>query len=73
MLDHFKQPDPVGLPGAEIPEPYPVPDMKQSLSFGTLYFKNTAVYGINKFRILHVNAEIGTMEVNIMPFLTVLI
>ncbi|XP_075981455.1 uncharacterized protein LOC142980058 [Anticarsia gemmatalis] len=63
ILEHFKQPDPVGLPGAEIPEPYPVPDMKQSLSFGTLYFKNTAVYGISKFRILYVNAEIGSMEV----------
>ncbi|XP_026726410.1 uncharacterized protein LOC113507009 [Trichoplusia ni] len=63
MLEHFKQPDPVGLPGAEIPEPYPVPDMKQSLQFGTLYFKNTAVYGISKFRILYVKAEIGAMEV----------
>ncbi|CAH0600258.1 unnamed protein product [Chrysodeixis includens] len=63
MLEHFKQPDPVGLPGAQIPEPYPVPDMKQSLQIGTLYFKNTAVYGISKFRILYVNAEIGAMEV----------
>lgn len=63
ILEHFKQPDPVGLPGAEIPEPYPVPDMKQALSFGTLYFKNTAVYGISKFRILYVNAEIAAMEV----------
>uniref|UniRef100_A0A2H1WHE6 SFRICE_032319 n=1 Tax=Spodoptera frugiperda TaxID=7108 RepID=A0A2H1WHE6_SPOFR len=64
ILEHFKQPDPVGLPGAAIPDPYPVPDMKQSLSFGTLYFKNTAVYGISKFRILYVNAEIGAMEVH---------
>lgn len=64
IIDHFKQPDPIGVPGAEIPEPYPVPDMKQTLSFATLYFKNTAVYGISKFRILYVNAEIGAMEVS---------
>lgn len=63
ILEHFKQPDPVGLPGAEIPEPYPVPDMKQTLSFATLYFKNTAVYGISKFKILHINAEMSSMEV----------
>ena len=63
MLEHFKQEDPVGLPGADIPDPYPVPDMKQSLQLGTLYFKNTAVHGISKFRILYVNAEIGAMEV----------
>ncbi|CAK1600167.1 unnamed protein product [Parnassius mnemosyne] len=63
ILEHFKKPNPVGIPGAEVPEPYPVPDMKQSLSLGTLYFKNTAVYGISKFRILYVNAEIGAMAV----------
>lgn len=66
MLEHFKQEDPVGLPGADIPDPYPVPDMKQSLQLGTLYFKNTAVHGISKFRILYVNAEIGAMEVTIL-------
>ncbi|XP_023933795.2 uncharacterized protein LOC112042850 [Bicyclus anynana] len=64
ILEHFKQPNPVGIPGAKVPDPYSVPDMKQSVSIGTLYFKNTAVYGISKFRILYVNAEIGAMEVH---------
>ncbi|XP_072935637.1 uncharacterized protein [Epargyreus clarus] len=64
VLDHFKKPDPVGIPGAKIPEPYYVPDMKQSMSLGTMYFKNTALYGISKFRILYVNAEVGSMEVH---------
>ncbi|CAG4921404.1 unnamed protein product [Colias eurytheme] len=64
VLEHFKKPNPVGLPGAKIPEPYHVPDMKQSISLGTMYFKNTAVYGISKFRILHVDAEMGAMEVH---------
>ncbi|RVE47053.1 hypothetical protein evm_008335 [Chilo suppressalis] len=64
ILEHFKQPNPIGMPGASVPEPYAVPDMKQTLTFGTtLYFKNTAVYGISKFRIVYINAEIGAMEV----------
>ncbi|XP_050665576.1 uncharacterized protein LOC126965857 [Leptidea sinapis] len=64
ILEHFKKPNPVGIPGAKIPEPYYVPDMKQSMSLGTMYFKNTAVFGISKFRILKVDAEIGAMEVH---------
>ncbi|XP_026484646.2 uncharacterized protein LOC113392431 [Vanessa tameamea] len=64
VLEHFKKPNPVGIPGAKVPDPYRVPDMKQSISLGTLYFKNTAVYGISKFRILYVNAEIRAMEVH---------
>ncbi|XP_045761215.1 uncharacterized protein LOC123864652 [Maniola jurtina] len=64
ILEHFKQPNPVGIPGAKVPDPLRVPDMKQSVSIGTLYFKNTDVYGISKFRILYVNAEIGAMEVH---------
>ncbi|XP_061721251.1 uncharacterized protein LOC133528057 [Cydia pomonella] len=63
-MEHYQQPEPVGLPGADVPDPYPVPDMTHSISFGTtLHFKNTLVYGISKFRILHINAEIGDMEV----------
>ncbi|XP_032517055.2 uncharacterized protein LOC116769936 [Danaus plexippus] len=64
VLEHFKQPNPVGLPGAKVPDPHKVPDMKHSVSIGTLYFKNTSVYGISKFRILNINAEIGAMEVH---------
>ncbi|KAG6448015.1 uncharacterized protein LOC115442087 isoform X2 [Manduca sexta] len=37
--------------------------MKQPFSFATMYFKNTAVYGISKFRIVYVNTEISAMQV----------
>ncbi|KAJ0181375.1 hypothetical protein K1T71_003460 [Dendrolimus kikuchii] len=63
VLEHFKDPDPIGMPGVVIPDPYPIPDMKQSLSVATLYFKDSAVYGISKFRIVYIIAEISTMEV----------
>ncbi|XP_035429234.2 uncharacterized protein LOC118262185 [Spodoptera frugiperda] len=63
MLEHFRQPDPVGLPGDVIPDPCPVADMKQSLQLGTLYLTNTKVHGLSKLRILHVNAEVEDLVV----------
>ncbi|KAJ8734999.1 hypothetical protein PYW08_014249 [Mythimna loreyi] len=63
MLNHFKQPDPVGLPGDVIPDPCPVADMKQSLSLGTLRLTNTKVYGLSKLRILYVNAQVEELKV----------
>ncbi|XP_038209580.1 uncharacterized protein LOC119830583 [Zerene cesonia] len=63
VLEHFKTPDPVGLPGANIPDPYHVPDMKQYLTFGgSIAFKNTAVLGISKFRLSYVNVEASAMQ-----------
>ncbi|XP_047521225.1 uncharacterized protein LOC125060386 [Pieris napi] len=62
-IDHFKKPDPVGLPGAKIPDPYHVPEIKKSLPLGgSIVFKNTSLYGISKFRVLYVNVEAGKME-----------
>ncbi|XP_041974216.1 uncharacterized protein LOC121729684 [Aricia agestis] len=63
VLDHFKQPNPEGLPGAEVPDPYMVPNMQQSITVATLYFKNTTLHGLSKFKILYVNAEISSMKV----------
>lgn len=65
MLEHFRQPDPVGLPGDVIPDPCPVADMKQSLQLGTLYLTNTKVHGLSKLRILHVNAEVEDLVVSV--------
>lgn len=39
--------------------------MKQTVSVATMYFKNIAVYGISKFRILNVDVEVGAMEASI--------
>ncbi|PSN43110.1 hypothetical protein C0J52_10472 [Blattella germanica] len=32
ILEHYKQEDPVGIPGAPIPDPMPIPDMTHSFS-----------------------------------------
>lgn len=68
VLEHFKQPDPVGLPGADIPDPYKVPDMKHSFLFTTMDFKGMSVHGIRKFRIVHIDVEIAAMEVSNYDF-----
>ncbi|XP_039745544.1 uncharacterized protein LOC120623549 [Pararge aegeria] len=62
-LDHFKQPNPEGLPGLDIQDPYLIPDMKQSVGFGaSLTFTETNLYGISKFRVLYIKTEIEDME-----------
>ncbi|XP_026726408.1 uncharacterized protein LOC113492892 [Trichoplusia ni] len=66
ILDHFKQPDPVGVPGADIPDPFAVPDIKKTLSLGTLVMTKTVVYGMSKLRIQHVDAEVGAMQAKII-------
>ncbi|XP_050352628.1 uncharacterized protein LOC126774975 [Nymphalis io] len=63
VIEYYKQPNPKGLPSANIPDPYYVPDTRQTLGFGTnLEFTDTAVHGVNKFRVLYINADIGKME-----------
>ncbi|XP_012541994.1 uncharacterized protein LOC105839904 [Monomorium pharaonis] len=63
ILKHYQQDDPVGLPGAPIPDPMPVPDMKHSFSMYTMNFKQINVYGLSKFRIEHVESELARMQV----------
>ncbi|XP_017888169.2 uncharacterized protein LOC108629805, partial [Ceratina calcarata] len=63
ILKHYQQDDPIGLPGAPIPDPMPVPDMKHSFSMYTMNFKHVNVYGLSKFRIVHVESELALMQV----------
>lgn len=64
VLEHYKQPNPEGWPGAKLPDPLVVPDSSQFLAFGTnLDFINTTLHGVNKFRIIYINADIEKMEV----------
>ncbi|XP_003708008.1 uncharacterized protein LOC100880845 [Megachile rotundata] len=65
ILKHYQQDDPVGLPGAPIPDPMPVPDMKHSFSIYTMNFKEVNVYGLTKFRIVHMESELALMQVSV--------
>ncbi|XP_076635481.1 uncharacterized protein LOC143348770 [Colletes latitarsis] len=65
ILKHYQQDDPVGLPGAPVPDPMPVPDMKHSFSMYTMTFKQVNVYGLSKFRIVHMESELSLMQVSV--------
>ncbi|XP_029156496.1 uncharacterized protein LOC114929202 [Nylanderia fulva] len=65
ILKHYQQDDPVGLPGAPIPDPMAVPDMKHSFSMYTMNFKKVNVYGLSKFHIKHVESELARMQVSV--------
>ncbi|KYN06157.1 PREDICTED: uncharacterized protein LOC108783225 [Cyphomyrmex costatus] len=65
ILKHYQQDDPVGLPGAPIPDPMPVPDLKHSFSVYTMNFKQISVYGLSKFRIEHIESELARMQVSV--------
>lgn len=63
ILEHYKQADPVGLPGAPIPDPFPVPDVKNNVGMGTLTMKNTLAYGMSKFRLKTIRSDLNSMQV----------
>jgi hypothetical protein len=63
IIDHYKQDDPVGLPGATVPDPMPIPEVKQSMSFGKMHLKNVLAYGLSKFRIKHLKTNLNDMNV----------
>ncbi|XP_017151656.1 uncharacterized protein LOC108161808 isoform X1 [Drosophila miranda] len=63
VLEHFKQSDPLGLPGVPIPDPIDVPDVKKNMGFGNLDMKEVKAYGLSKFRIDTVDADLKSMKI----------
>lgn len=63
IIDHYKQKDPIGLPGAPIPDPMSIPDIKQSISLTTLSMYNVKAYGLSKFRIKHIKTDLKELQV----------
>lgn len=64
LLEHYKQKDPLGLPGAPVPDPLPVPYTKQSMGMATLTMKNASAYGLSKFRIKSVSIDMNALLVS---------
>ncbi|XP_055916109.1 uncharacterized protein LOC129948969 [Eupeodes corollae] len=64
VLEHYKQPDPVGLPDVPIPDPMKVPDMVKSLGMGTLKMMNVQAHGLSQFRIKYLNVNLKEMKVD---------
>lgn len=69
LLEHYKQKDPLGIPGAPVPDPFPVPYTKQSIGMGTLIMKDTLAYGLSKFRLKSMSIDVNQLMVNAIKFL----
>lgn len=65
MLDHYKQKDPVGIPGAPVEDPMLAPDMAKSIGMANLNMKNVKAYGMSKFRVDNIDVDFKEMKVNV--------
>ncbi|KAH8263491.1 hypothetical protein KR044_009751, partial [Drosophila immigrans] len=63
-LEHFKQEDPVGLPGSSVPDPMDCPDVAKSIGVGTLNMMQLKAHGLSKFRITMVKMDLKEMRAN---------
>ena len=62
IVDHFKQEDPVGIPGAPVPDPMVVPEIKHSFSVGNMKMRNVSIFGLSKFRIKYSKIDLNSMR-----------
>jgi len=65
ILKHYQHPDPVGFPGAPIPDPLSIPPMNKDFGVAFMTFKNMTVHGLSKFKVENVNTDLKNMRVSV--------
>jgi len=65
ILKHYQHPDPVGFPGAPIPDPLSIPPMNKDFGVAFMTFKNMTVHGLSKFKVESVNTDLKNMRVSV--------
>lgn len=65
ILKHYQHPDPVGFPGAPIPDPLSIPPMNKDFGVAYMTFKNMTVHGLSKFKVENVNTDLKNMRVSV--------
>uniref|UniRef100_A0A2M4AV12 Putative hemolymph juvenile hormone binding protein n=2 Tax=Anopheles triannulatus TaxID=58253 RepID=A0A2M4AV12_9DIPT len=63
IIDHYKEDNPRGLPGATIPDPMHIPDIRQSVSIATIYMTKMKVFGMAQFEIRYFHTELNSMAI----------
>ncbi|XP_025206290.1 uncharacterized protein LOC112602408 [Melanaphis sacchari] len=66
ILKHYQGPDPVGFPGAPIPDPLSIPPMNKDFGMAFMTFKNMTVHGLSKFKVEQVNTDLKNMRVYVL-------
>ncbi|CAB3374289.1 Hypothetical predicted protein [Cloeon dipterum] len=65
IVEHYKNEDPVGLPGAPIPDPVDVPDFKFKVLTVTLECKRVKCYGLSKFRFQRIKLDLTALQAEV--------
>lgn len=68
MLEHFKQDDPRGFPGAPIPDPMEVPDIENQFSVAKIKFSEALLHGLSKFKIEYIRTDLKDLKVTAKNF-----
>ncbi|EAT38428.1 AAEL009669-PA [Aedes aegypti] len=61
VIEFYKQPDPVGLPMASIPDPLSIPPFRQSIAFTAMEMRDLKTYGLSRLRIRLFEAKLSSM------------
>ncbi|CAG0918221.1 unnamed protein product [Notodromas monacha] len=65
ILEHFKQADPVGIPGIPVPDPMSIKDFQDKFGIVRIKFKDAVVHNLSKFKIDYVSLDLHSMEISL--------
>jgi len=63
IMEHFKQEDPLGVPGVIIPDPFPVPDIEKDLSAAKIVLRDAQLWDTSKFRVDYIRTDLKDLGV----------
>ncbi|KZS07952.1 Uncharacterized protein APZ42_028321 [Daphnia magna] len=63
LLEHFKQDDPLGIPGVPIPDPMPIPDFEGEFPAAKIKFSEAELHQLSQFRINYVRTDLKDLKV----------
>ncbi|XP_050432370.1 uncharacterized protein LOC126840567 [Adelges cooleyi] len=66
ILKHYQKPDPIGFPGAPVPDPLAIPPMKKNFGLADMTFSNMTVHGLSKFTVERVNTDLDHLQVYVL-------
>ncbi|CAG0900804.1 unnamed protein product [Darwinula stevensoni] len=65
VLEHFKQEDPLGIPGIPLQDPMDIPDFQGAFSIVKIQFTKAQVLKLTKFRIKRVHVDVANLKVSL--------
>jgi len=67
LLEHYKQDDPLGIPGVPIPDPMPIPDFEGDFPAAKIKFSEAELQQLSQFRINYVRTDLKDLKVRNFP------